>query len=599
MGGNILMNDGAGSPLPQNLRFPAAQTSMVDQPTSSVNQKAAPCAGLSALLDPALEPILRCAARSGAPSAWWSHVPFAHWMVRAAAPRVLVELGTQHGVSYSAFCEAVLEERLPTRCHAVDSWLGDRHAGEYGEEVYEDFRRFHDQRYAAFSTVLRSTFNDATSWFADGTIDLLHIDGLHTYEAVRHDFEHWLPKLSKRGVVLFHDTNVRRDDFGVWRLWEELSRQYPSFEFLHGYGLGILAVGDDTPEEVLDLCRLGEPEEIAALRRRFALIGEQCERVDGVGNAVVAAQAAQAEVAALRTALAGREAAAMARAEQMADERETALADANRRNAELTAKLTRAEETLAEHMARSADERARTERQAAEQRRRMEHLHAELSAVSEELAAREQALADAIRLAEQVGAELRFAQSEFAANDAARDLAAEQAVAAREERDRLAAESARWFDAAILAVAEDVMQPPRARRRPAWLPGWRAKRRAGFSTIARADRARDEGRWEKAARFYAEALRRHPDRPAIWIQLGHALKEASKIPEAEAAYRRATELAPDNCDALLRLGALLKLRGRKAEAIAACIRARDLAGHGEMRDVIANELAALGYDEGG
>ncbi|MDA8250769.1 MAG: glycosyltransferase, partial [Rhodospirillales bacterium] len=185
------------------------------------------------------------------------------------------ELGTHNGVSYCAFCDAVAATKLDTRCYAVDTWEGDVHAGYYDQSVYDDLRHFHDQRFAAFSELLRCTFDEALPYVADGSIDLLHIDGCHGYEAVRHDFESWLPKLSDRAVVLFHDTNVREREFGVWRYFAELRTRYPAFEFLHAHGLGVLAVGREVPAAVAALCALTDPVQITALRERFSLLGER------------------------------------------------------------------------------------------------------------------------------------------------------------------------------------------------------------------------------------------------------------------------------------------------------------------------------------
>ena len=94
-----------------------------------------------------------------------------------------MELGTHYGVSYAAFCEAVSRSRHGTLCYAVDTWAGDPHAAGYGEEVYAELKDFHDKRYASFSQLVRKKFDEACGDFADGTIDLLHIDGFHTYEA--------------------------------------------------------------------------------------------------------------------------------------------------------------------------------------------------------------------------------------------------------------------------------------------------------------------------------------------------------------------------------------------------------------------------------
>ena len=121
--------------------------------------------------------------------AWLEHAPFAFWLIEALRPRVLVELGTHGGYSYFVFCQAIQRLKFETRCYAVDTWKGDSHAGFYGEEVYQRLRNYHDQHYPAFSTLIRSSFDEALRHFSDGTIDLLHIDGQHLYQDVKHDFE--------------------------------------------------------------------------------------------------------------------------------------------------------------------------------------------------------------------------------------------------------------------------------------------------------------------------------------------------------------------------------------------------------------------------
>ena len=209
------------------------------------------------------------------PLAWIQHTPFAMFLIDIARPRMVVELGTHIGNSYCSICQAVKELDIDTKCYAVDTWQGDSHAGFYDSEILADLRAHHDPLYGGFSQLIQSTFDDALGHFSDHTIDLLHIDGLHTYEAVKHDFETWLPKLSSRAIVLLHDTNVRDLDFGVWRLWEELQVKYPSFEFEHGNGLGVLFVGQDYPSS-LDIL-FNSPADAPVIREFFSHLGSGVE----------------------------------------------------------------------------------------------------------------------------------------------------------------------------------------------------------------------------------------------------------------------------------------------------------------------------------
>ena len=207
-----------------------------------------------------------------ATSSWIQHLPLGMLLVELLEPRILVELGVHYGVSYCGFCQAVKALHSDTACYGVDTWTGDGHTGDYGAQVYEDLRQHHDPRYGDFSKLLKMRFDDALPYFADQSIDLMHIDGYHSYEAVKHDFETWLPKLSDRAVVLLHDINERDREFGVWKYWDELKNRYPSFEMLHEHGLGVVAVGANVPNTLKVLLETSA-EERTQIREFFYVLG--------------------------------------------------------------------------------------------------------------------------------------------------------------------------------------------------------------------------------------------------------------------------------------------------------------------------------------
>lgn len=316
--------------------------------------------------------------RQVSPPSWAGHIPFAFWIVEALSPRVLVELGTHTGVSYSAFVQAAQQLRLDTACYAIDTWKGDAQTGAYGEDVFDEWSAFHDRQFGGASRLVRSTFDEARPHFAPESIDLLHIDGLHTYDAVRHDFETWLPALSRRAVVLVHDVNVREGDSGAWRYWDELKARYRSFTFMHGNGLGVLAVGPAAADDVAWLTSLGSAShEADDVRRIFAGIGEVWSTRITLEQVRQARASADARARAAEAAALAATATAAAQAASGAE-----LADAEQRQAAHAAAAHQSSEALAIALeqldsTRRALEALRTEsaarmEQAAEDRERSE-----------------------------------------------------------------------------------------------------------------------------------------------------------------------------------------------------------------------------------
>ena len=83
------------------------------------------------------------------------------------------------------------------------------------------------------------------------SIDFLFIDGDHSYEGVKADFEIYSPLVKEGGLIAFHDIiwdkKSNNDNWSgeVYRFWQEIKGNYDYKEFVEdheqsGFGIGVI-----------------------------------------------------------------------------------------------------------------------------------------------------------------------------------------------------------------------------------------------------------------------------------------------------------------------------------------------------------------------
>ena len=475
------------------------------------------------------------------PFAFAGHLPFVLWLVPRWRPRRIVELGVHTGNSLFAFAQAAAELRAdghPCEVFGVDTWQGDEHSGRYGEEIFAAVSRVAKADHPDGLELVRSTFDDAVSRFEPGSIDLLHIDGFHTYEAVRHDFDSWRDRLSDRGVVLLHDVCVTdRADFGVHRFWEEIRQSHPHATFTHAHGLGVLFTG--TKLGVLErrvVETLVSAETFPALAESMATLGRLLVAAPESASEAVSPEAPD-PVSHLRGDLAAMAGMLGAMREEAATQ-DRRQRDQSEAIASLRGELAAAE-TRREHADRAAETSLREELESA--RRERDRLQAEALAESNLAAAAEARAVEAI-----------------AAANALRD----EAEALREARNALEAG---------LAAAQLAADLERAR---------------AVEAIAAANALRDEAEALREARNALEAglaaaqLAADLERARAVEAIEDRRREAADLRRnLRVAEQRSGDLAESLREGSARLGSLVetceRLRGEAATERAACAGLRD------------------------
>jgi tetratricopeptide (TPR) repeat protein len=116
---------------------------------------------------------------------------------------------------------------------------------------------------------------------------------------------------------------------------------------------------------------------------------------------------------------------------------------------------------------------------------------------------------------------------------------------------------------------------------------------AAGADLSRANRARDARQWSEAAQDYERYLKLNPHDAPIYVQYGHALKEAGQLAAAISAYREAARLSPTDFDPWLHLAHLLRRTGPREDSLRAFARTW-LLGH-RNADLVEAMKNTAGY----
>jgi predicted O-methyltransferase YrrM len=172
--------------------------------------------------------------------------------VKEHNPKIVVEIGTKKGGSFFIWARLL----KPKQLISIDL-PGGIHGGGFVKQKIPFMKYFlSDQKESKISIILGdshqySTLERLKKELNGKKIDFLFIDGDHTYEGVKSDFEMYKDLVRKDGIIAFHDIVAteyhHKLNCYVDVLWNEIKVDYKYKEFIQDlnqrkYGIGVITI---------------------------------------------------------------------------------------------------------------------------------------------------------------------------------------------------------------------------------------------------------------------------------------------------------------------------------------------------------------------
>ncbi len=174
-------------------------------------------------------------------------------LVERLRPRTVLEIGTARGGTLFLWTRAAARDATIISIDLPGGLFGGgypflrsilyKNLGKDKQRIILLRRDSHD----------RKTLGIVRDLLGNRLLDFLFIDGDHTYEGVKMDYEMYSPLVRPGGIIAFHDIVPGPEELvgGVPRFWKELKEKIPKDNYLEivkdwnqgGYGISVLFKG--------------------------------------------------------------------------------------------------------------------------------------------------------------------------------------------------------------------------------------------------------------------------------------------------------------------------------------------------------------------
>jgi len=162
-------------------------------------------------------------------------------------PRTILEIGTAKGGGLFLLGKIAEPNATIISIDLPGGKFGGEHFPSWKETIYESFGSTSQKiKLIRADSHDENTVKEITNLIGNNQIDFLMIDGDHSYDGVKKDFEYYSSLVSEKGIIAFHDINEEYNEgVEVYKYWQKIKPEHESFEIIEnqkglGFGIGII-----------------------------------------------------------------------------------------------------------------------------------------------------------------------------------------------------------------------------------------------------------------------------------------------------------------------------------------------------------------------